>query len=532
MIADSRTLADHMELGFGRREWAAPVWTVLRRHGEALHAGWVAPGPVRTQLATVLALPAAREATTLELAAPRAWEAFDPGAGDAFPHRDRGLFTYGFRVGEQQVLVPPTQTIATNRPPAKVLDSLLESQELAPKTDRHRAGGAKADADQALLRLDGATDPPVQPLFRGNRVVGLDSVTGDEAAAMLDRMLAWVHANVAGDGALPYTYWPSRGEWSSGDNVIRQLLATLGLIRAGRVPGRAATAELARANLARNLRAYLVDCGDHAAMECTGKGKLGATALAALAILEQEGTHGPHADAFAKLRAGVDRQWREDGGFQTFLWPAERNDCQNFYPGEALLFYAALHRHTGEPAVLERALRSFRCYRAWHRRHPNPAFVPWHAQACAALYHATGDDELRAFVVEMTDWLVTLQQWGAPLAPDLWGRFHVPGRPDYGPPHAASTGVYLEGLATAYALARDTGDTARAQTYRLAIRRGLRSLRQLQFVSEVDTFYISKPARVLGALRTEAYDNTVRLDNLGHALLALTNLPSWDTAEP
>ena len=89
-----------------------------------------------------------------------------------------------------------------------------------------------------------------------------------------------------------------------------------------------------------------------------------------------------------------------------------------------------------------------------------------------------------------------------------------------GPPHAASTGAYLEGLTDAAVLARVLGDEKRASSYELSIHRGLRSLRQLQFRDQHDAFYISKPKRVLGALRTEAYDNSVRVDSAAHALMA------------
>jgi len=532
MSRDPAHLADHLELGLGRRSWPTAPWMVLRRHGERLRGGWVPASGIRDSLRAVLDTPEAPSATTLDIAAPHGWQRFDPGEARAFANRHRGLVAYGFALGEARTWLPPTETVATNRAPAKVLERFCERNDLDTAGFREQGSAVASRADQALVHLDGNGDMPVEPMYRGNRVVRLNRITGGEAEAMLERLLAWARANMAGDGALPYKHWPSRGEDATSDNVIRQLLATLGLIRAARTPGRGEVAALADANLARNIRAYLVERGDHAAMECGGKGKLGATALGALAILEHEGTNGPHAAALAKLRAGIDRQWREDGAFRTFLWPEDRNDCQNFYPGEALLFYAALYRHTHDAEVLDRALRTFRCYRAWHRERPNPAFVPWHTQACARLHAATGDDELRAFIFEMNDWLLTVQQWGEPLEPDLWGRFYAPSKPAYGPPHAASTGVYLEGLAVACELARRAGDDGRAESYRQAVRRGLRSLRQLQFVGAVDTFYIGKRARVLGALRTEAYDNEVRLDNVGHALLALTNLPAWETVAP
>ena len=135
----------------------------------------------------------------------------------------------------------------------------------------------------------------------------------------------------------------------------------------------------------------------------------------------------------------------------------------------------------------------------------------------------------------MNDWLLPLQQWEAAPQADQRGRFYDPARPDFGPPHAASTGAYLEGLAEAFRLAGAVGDEARRAAYAAAIRRGLRNLRQLQFVEETEMFYISKRDRVLGGLRTECYDNTIRVDNVQHALmaiLALHGLPGFAHTEP
>ena len=170
-------------------------------------------------------------------------------------------------------------------------------------------------------------------------------------------------------------------------------------------------------------------------------------------------------------------------------------------------------------AVFERCVAVFERCRARHHRRRNPAFVPWHTQACASLFAQTGRRELADFVLEMNDWLLPMQQWDG-LAPDLRGRFHDPRRPEFGPPHAASTGAYMEGLADAAALARALGDGRRAAAYGRAIERGLRSLRQLQFRDRIDAFYVARRSRVLGALRTEVYDNAVRVDSAAHALAA------------
>ena len=176
------------------------------------------------------------------------------------------------------------------------------------------------------------------------------------------------------------------------------------------------------------------------------KVKLGAVALAALALTES-----PWADELCRSatasRQPFDRLWRQDGGFRTFYRPARRNDCQNFYPGEALLFWANRVVATRDPALLARFQRSFEYYRAWHLGNRNPAFIPWHTQAYCIVWELTRDGELADAVFAMNDWLLGVQQWETAPHPDCRGRFYDPDRP-FGPPHASSTAVYLEGLPT------------------------------------------------------------------------------------
>ena len=254
-------------------------------------------------------------------------------------------------------------------------------------------------------------------------------------------------------------------------------------------------------------------------MERTGA-KLGAAAVAGLAILENAARE-EFLEELSMLAAGIDSLVDDKHGFRTFFFPQERDgENWNFYSGEALLFWAeAARRGCDFAPPLERYTAVFESCRARHYRKRNPAFVPWHTQACASLFAQTGRREFAAFALEISDWLLPMQQWDG-LPPDLRGRFYNPRRPEFGPPHASSTGVYVEGLADAAALARALGDQPRASAYERAVSRGLRSLRQLQFRDRRDAFYVSRRKRVLGALRTEAYDNAVRVDSAAHALAA------------
>ena len=107
-----------------------------------------------------------------------------------------------------------------------------------------------------------------------------------------------------------------------------------------------------------------------------------------------------------------------------------------------------------------------------------------------------------------------------PTIPTSQGAFTTRIGVRYGPPHASSTAVYLEGLIDAYQLAVKENDQARRKSYKAAIM-GLAVSTQIQFIDGVDMFYIEKDKRhtVYGGLRTTDYDNRIRVDNVQHALM-------------
>lgn len=412
--------------------------------------------------------------------------------------------------------VGATETIAANLQLLPALEVLLA------ETGFGRDALARREVevglfDCAQLLIEPAAPERCRPLVRGGRSLLPEAVTREAVERWAERMAGWMRRNTAADGRIVYKYWPSAGRESDGDNSVRQTMATLCL---GLLAARTGTAEdraLADRNLDHLLRRYYAEEGPLGLIVEGEKVKLGACAIAALAVAEHPDA-GRYAAPLAKLRATVASLWREDGSFRSFHRPAERNDNQNFYPGEALLFWAR-RLAAGDPAIdAERYLRSFRFYREHFRRAPNPAFVPWHTQAHCASLPVLGERELAAFVFEMNDWLLAMQQWQSAPYPDMRGRFYDP-RHDYGPPHASSTAVYLEGLIDAFALARSEGDGGRADAYRTAILRGLRSLMQLQFRSADEMYYVADRARVAGGIRTEVYDNTIRVDNVQHALM-------------
>jgi hypothetical protein len=124
----------------------------------------------------------------------------------------------------------------------------------------------------------------------------------------------------------------------------------------------------------------------------------------------------------------------------------------------------------------------------------------------------------------MNDWLVDVMQTHSRVAyDDTIGQFYEASN-RYGPPHASSTGVYLEGLIDAFTLARSVGDEARREKYRRSIILGLRSGIQLQFQDDIDMYYAGHQERLRGGMRTSVYNNEVRVDNVQHILMGVQKI--------
>lgn len=522
-----------------------PTYVALRRQGRRTQASWFYAQTLDETLRAINSQLGAASSTlglpsdSLELCLTYRYRQISTGQFKRiFGNIYRGIRGIELQYKEHLVRYAPTQMVASNLSFQTIFERFLRQHHLTRETFVEQGGIIQAfEARQVLVQLQ----PQVIaiPLHRGNRIIPMASLSIDEVQSITTSMGQWLLRQVQADGRMVYKYFPSRGKEFTGNNLIRQFMATLCLIRYAAQTQQPDHRLLASYNLTYNIKQFYRQEGAFGFVEYDGKVKLGAVALAALCLLEHakfemnDGENqaplsvlmrSTHGKIFRALCQTVDHLWQPDGSFRTFLKPSDRDDNQNFYPGEALLFWASLYAHNRDPQLLERCYRSFAYYRDWHRQQPNPAFIPWHTQAYAGFYRATGDPQFLNFIFEMNDWLLPMQQIESARYSDLRGRFYDPTHPEYGSPHASSTGVYLEGLATAYNLALQVGDEERVQRYEAAIWWGIRSLRQLQFRDAVDLFYISRPEAVHGGLRTTVYDNVIRVDNVQHGMMALLML--------
>lgn len=495
----------------------------LRRNGALQIAFWAQGSGLADALAhglmqarTALATAACAPPDMLFLDIPHGPEPLDPDdLRRARCNAFRGLYGLELRAAGRLVRMAPSVMIARNLTPKRAREVLLA--ELAPPPGT-QVETLRFPTTQILIELPQGR---ARPLMRGQPVVPQTAITREKVAEMAGLMTGWMQRAIAPSGRATYKYWPSSGQYALSNNMIRQFMGSACLARAAiRPEAPKGLAEARDRNFAHNFRHWYRDEGGFGVIVEGPKVKLGAAAVALTSILDLPDPT-PYAAELRGLSAFLTAMQQPNGRFTCFLRPRGReDDCQNFYPGEALLALMRLYRHSGDPALLDHVARGFAHYRDWHRAQPNPAFVPWHSMALA-LYHAeTGDTAAAAFVFEMNDWLLGMQQ-GDEAPADVQGEFFDPARPEFGPPHASSTGVYLEGLIEAFALARTLGDHNREDRYRRAILRGLRSLRQLQFRHASDMGYISRRSAVLGGLRSSAFDNTLRIDNVQHGLMAI-----------
>jgi hypothetical protein len=422
-------------------------------------------------------------------------------------------------------------TIYTAR---KMLDNNLAFPDaLVALAARHDSRASDALQECPAITVHGTFQFSIRPLlggvsvdreFRGKPLVTSGEVTRSNTEACVGQMENWMFANVSEAGCLTYRYQPSRDVVKPNTNRIRDFMGTIALQVAARRSDEPRRTELADANLVYNIRNYYQEECEYAVINEGAKVKLGAVALAALATRGRIAADIPE-DAEVRLSRLTHMLQATDGSFRTFLRPAHRDkDCQNFYPGETLLLWATQLESYRDAKLLARAIAAFEYYRTFHRERPNPAFVPWHTQAVLKLYRLTGREDMKDFVFEMSDWILALQQPTYELpAPDMDGRFYSADN-DFGPPHASSTGVYMEGLGDAFRLAYQIGDYTRAERYAATIRRAVRNVLQLQFGSESELPAHASPKRTLGGIRTTEYDNEIRIDNVQHNYMALCKI--------
>ncbi len=426
----------------------------------------------------------------------------------------------------------PFETIVANKTPSELMAEWGAELKIKPEGVENRGRVKTYDAAQYLVPAAGSRTAKIAQdrygggavsILRGAPLVDVREVTQESTQQLTVWLGNYLLNHVHADGHLDYIYRPAAGPNDDGsNNMIRQWMATVAMCRLGHHRGGDADVyATAERNIRFNLRHYYHARAELGIIEYKPEKaiKLGAIALAAIALMEH-----PKRNEFAnverKLCNTVNHLWEGDSFF-TLLEPKSRDFGNNFYPGEALLMWSYLYREQQDPAHLNRFMRAVRHYMDWHRLNRNPAFVPWHTQAYYEVWKLTRDQTLQQHIFEMNDWLIdVMQRWTETRYPDASGRFYTD-KFRYGPPHASSDGVYLEGIIDAFRLAREVGDAERAERYRISIVRNLRNIQQLTYRDELEAFLTKDWEASLGGVRTNLHNSDIRCDNVQHILMGI-----------
>lgn len=434
----------------------------------------------------------------------------------------------GLEIGwsDQFRYISPTVMLETNLGWKDVLEEVRKELGLSQET--FESGRVRFRQFRNAQLLIKRKKKEAVKLFRGFRLIPVEEVTREGVENLQQVLGDYLYNNVGDDGRLVYMYDAGIGERADmGTNMIRQFMATIAMSRTAHYRGRDEKLyDIVERNIRFNLRNYYKARGSLGLIEYGNMVKLGAVALAAISLVEH-----PKRDEFSrperKLFGLIEHLWQPNGRFKTFYKPAKQDTAHNFYPGEALLAWSYKLEEKLDPKILNKFMQSYRHYKEWHLdpQHRNPAFIPWHTQAYYKVFKKTEERELVDWIFEMNDWLIdAMQQWEGTMYPDAMGRFYSPKVGKYGPPHASSTGVYMEGIIDAFCLARQFGDEERRERYRLSLVRGLRSCMQLTYWNDTDMFYVKEPERVRGGVRTTVYNTRIRVDNIQHNLMAILKI--------
>lgn len=381
---------------------------------------------------------------------------------------------------------------------------------------------------------EGGTGLPVQ-LFRGNdRAPVVSPQTLLEAARAGGHYLV-LHQRP--DGTFHYRYDPTADALEPGYNLLRHagscyaLFELYGATRQGAArqgaTGDDRFLEAGRRGVEALLRHVAgprpgdADAGvdfDAIAEIDDGEAKLGGAALAILAMVEHQRVSGDD-----RWLAGARRlarfllfQQGPDGRFESKYFYGEPDDEpfeSIYYPGEAILALARLHRLDGDPAWLAAARRGADYLIDVRDAGKATSELPhdhWLLIGLAELDELTGDPRYAAHGARIAEAIVEAQRTRSSY-PDWIGSF-------YDPPRTTPTATRAEALVAMERLARRTGRDRRPIVE--ALLRMAAYQRRCQLTS-VSALYLPRPDRAVGGFRRSLTDWEVRIDYVQHSVSSL-----------
>jgi len=352
-------------------------------------------------------------------------------------------------------------------------------------------------------------------LYRCNSLINLDEIDNELLLKRITLAKTWFINNVNNKTKrLQYMYYPSLDEYSSTNNHVRQLATLWSITKLKDFLQDSSFDDLIKETINYYLDYSVKTDKNYSYIMIENKAKLAYSAFLILSLLHVS-DYLDNNKLLTSLAKGIISLQNVDGSFNTYF-VSERNTGIDYYPGEAMLALMKLYNKTGNKTYLDSVYKAFHYYKEYWRKNKNTAFIPWHTQVYFLLYNEVKDPEIKDFIFEINDWLVNRYQIRNDIYKDKIGGF-----PQNNPRN--STSSYLEGIADAYLLARNTEDNFHLIKYRKAIRLGVRFIILTQY-TENNAFYIGNQKRTLGGFRHSLISNVQRIDYTQHAIMALMKI--------
>jgi hypothetical protein len=365
------------------------------------------------------------------------------------------------------------------------------------------------------------------PLFRGNRE--WKTFSGTDIDLALKKAGSYLARSVKDDGNFIYEYKPFQGREVPEYNILRHagtVFAMMEVYGEQQDPEVRKAAERAIGYLLRQVRNGKIEGRPVKFVIEKGEIKLGGNGLAALALAEYARVTGDrqHDEVMKGLGEWILATQGPDGNFlvhkQSYPGGVVSRFRSEYYPGEAIFALMRIHGLTGEKKWLDGAdagaryqLKVFSLlddkrlpHDHWllyglnevHRKRPRPEFLEGAMRFARVIIQAQHTRENQP-------------------QPDWDGGY-------YKPPRSAPTATRMEGLNSAYALARDYGLQKEAKQIRAAIQRGTGFLLRMQVGPEM-AMYCQDPGKSLGGVRESLASPSIRIDYVQHAISALLRRP-------
>ena len=380
-------------------------------------------------------------------------------------------------------------------------------------------------------------------VYRGNVLIG--DQNSDDILAVIKLGGRWLLNTVKEDGTFDYQYYPNEDKGSSDYSWVRHAGSVYGLFELYEL----AYDEPAMADeLDDYIRAGAVsvggvyralgkipedEVGDRYCLMEGNRCQAGSAALSLMTYLSRppkEHIHNPEymaaiyfdddKEKMDGLALAILDMIDDDGKVFRSYSEAKKNDSVEkeplYYPGECMLALARYYQLSGDERWLEGAKaigeNQLRIYDK--NRWSNPDH--WVMQALYLLFHTTGDEKYAETALKMGT-IHASEQYDGPRPspfPDYRGSY----RRTNDVPRTTRAGSRTEAMMGVVRAAWEMG--ADARIYEDAVLEATRHMSEQIFRPE-STFWMSNPARAMGALRMGVVDNHCRIDNNQHALVGM-----------